>query len=53
MEQLLHSVITFSATGFQLDQVNDLFKAPFTTDISIIKQDNHGHFTQVSSSNSE
>jgi len=40
-------------TGFQLDQVNDLFKAPFTTDISIIKQDNHGHFTQVSSSNSE
>jgi len=34
------------STGSGLDQVNSLFKAPFTTDISIVKQDNHGNFTQ-------
>ena len=32
-----------------IDQVSSLFSAPFTTDISIVKMDVHGGFTQVKS----
>lgn len=31
----------------ELDQSSDLFKIPFTTDVSIIKLDNQGNYTQV------
>ena len=30
-----------------IDQVSSLFSAPFTTDISIVKMDVSGSFTQV------
>ena len=32
-----------------IDQVTSLFKAPFTTDISVVKMDSNGFFTQVKS----
>ncbi|KAL5499509.1 hypothetical protein EMCRGX_G010943 [Ephydatia muelleri] len=43
----------FSSDTGGLDQATSLFQVPFTTDVSILKMDNHGHCTQALSPKSD
>ena len=43
----LKKISNYIESAMPIDQVSSLFSAPFTTDISIVKMDFQGRFTQV------
>ena len=44
---IIKKISNYIGSAMPIDQVSSLFKAPFTTDISIVKMDVFGSFTQV------
>ena len=44
---IIKKISNYIESAMPIDQVSSLFSAPFTTDISIVKMDFQGRFTQV------